>query len=98
MEDFVLAVKDEARYPTPKYCPHCHAIDVSWENKTYKQGMEGWQELMDNYDFLVKHKVPFTGTPENSEFVFTMLDVVTESEKHKNHFALTPADIGDFIG
>lgn len=98
MEDFVLAVKDEARYPTPKYCPHCHAIDVSWENKTYKQGMEGWQELMDNYNFLVKHKVPFTGTPENSEFVFTLLDVVTESEKHKNHFALTPADIGDFIG
>ena len=101
MENFVLAVDDDARPPTPGYCPHCQAIDVYWENKTYKPTMVGedlatWQDLMNAYDFLRKRKIPFTGTPDNSEFVFTMFDVVRNSSKHKNHFKLTPQDIGDY--
>ena len=98
MENFLLYVDDLARQPKPKYCPHCQAIDVAWENKTYKEGMDGWEELMNEHSFLTKHKVPYTGTPENSEFVFTMVDVVANSSKHRNHFALTSADIGDYVG
>lgn len=103
MENFILAVDNEARFPAPGYCPHCHAIDMWWENKTYKQSMTGedylkWQELMDAYGFLSKRKPPFTGTPDNSEFLHSMFDVETESAKYKNHYKLTLEDIGEFNG